>query len=309
MTIRRKSSRFNARYLNGAVCGLAAASIWASWSALTRFAVTTSFDAWDVALLRYGLAGVLLLPVLARRGLAWNRLGWSGLAALVAGAGAPYAIVAASALRLAPAAELSALNPGCIPLFVAAIAFVYLRETVSATQRVGLAFIVAGAVLLIIANAMSTGDAWTTSRLFGAMLALLAAFMWGVFTVVMRRADLQPLHAAALVSTGSLAIYLPIYLAWRGAALAQAPLAELAFQTIFQGVLVTILSLLLYGRAIAMLGASGGAAFGALVPALAALIAIPLLGEWPSATDWLAIVLISAGVYLASGGPIRRRIG
>jgi drug/metabolite transporter (DMT)-like permease len=299
----------SARYLNGAVCGLAAASIWASWSALTRFAVTTSFDAWDVALLRYGLAGVLLLPVLARRGLAWNRLGWRGLAALIAGAGAPYAIVAANALRLAPAAELSALNPGCIPLFVAAIAFVYLRETVSAAQRAGLALIVAGAVLLIVANAMSAGDVWTTPRLLGALLALLAAFMWGVFTVVMRRADLEPLHAAALVSTGSLAIYLPIYLAWRGAALTQAPLVELAFQTIFQGVLVTILSLLLYGRAIAMLGASGGAAFGALVPALAALIAIPLLGEWPSATDWLAIVLISAGVYLASGGPIRRRMG
>jgi len=26
------------------------------------------------------------------------------------------------------------------------------------------------------------------------------------------------------------------------------------------------------------------------------------LGEWPNETDWLGIVLISAGVYLASGG-------
>lgn len=98
-------------YYKGALCGLAAASIWASWSALTRFAVTTSFDPWDVALLRYGLAGVLLFPVLARRGLARDRLGWLGLAVIVIGAGAPYALVAAAALRLAPAAELSALNP------------------------------------------------------------------------------------------------------------------------------------------------------------------------------------------------------
>jgi len=45
-----------------------------------------------------------------------------------------------------------------------------------------------------------------------------------------------------------------------------------------------------------------GAAFLALVPALSALFAIPLLGESPSATDWLAIVLISGGVYLAGGG-------
>ena len=51
-------------------------------------------------------------------------------------------------------------------------------------------------------------------------------------------------------------------------------------------------------------GASAGAAFGALVPPLSALLAIPLLGEWPSAADWGAIMLISAGVYLASGGPL-----
>src|ERR1043166_4347227 len=189
----------NAAYLKRALCGLAAASIWASWSAMTRFAVTTSFDPWDVALLRYGLAGVLLVPVLARRGVARDRLGWLGLAALVAGAGAPYAFVAAGALRLAPAAELSALNPGCIPLFVAAIALVFAREIVSAAQKSGLALIVAGAALLIVANA-GGGEAWSTSRSFGAVLSLLAALMWAVFTVIMRRADLDPLHAAALVS-------------------------------------------------------------------------------------------------------------
>ena len=59
-------------------------------------------------------------------------------------------------------------------------------------------------------------------------------------------------------------------------------------------------------RSVAILGASGGAAFGALVPALTAFLAIPLLGEWPSDTGWVAIVLISAGVYLTSGGPLPR---
>jgi drug/metabolite transporter (DMT)-like permease len=120
----------------------------------------------------------------------------------------------------------------------------------------------------------------------------------------MRQARLDPLHAAALVSTGSLVIYLPLYLALYGTRLAQMPLADFTIQAVFQGIVVTIVSLLLYGRAVAILGASRGAAFGALVPALSALFAIPLLGEWPSKTDWLGIALISAGVYLASGGPL-----
>jgi drug/metabolite transporter (DMT)-like permease len=297
----------SARYLKGAAYGLAVAAIWASWSAVTRFAVTTRFDAWDIALLRYAAAGVLLSPVLMRRGLARDRLGWFGLVALVAGAGAPYALVAAGALRLAPVAGLNALNPGCIPLFVAAIAWVFARESVPAAQRAGLALIVIGAVVLIAENAADAGEVWTSSRVFGAMLALLAALMWGVFTVIMRRADIEPLHATALVSTGSLVIYLPVYLAWRGAALAQVPLIDLATQIVFHGVLVTIVSLLLYGRALVLLGASRGAAFASLVPALSALIAIPLLGEWPSAADWFAIVLVGAGVYLASGGSMYRR--
>jgi drug/metabolite transporter (DMT)-like permease len=104
-------------------------------------------------------------------------------------------------------------------------------------------------------------------------------------------------------------IYLSLYLAVHGARLAQVPLAGLAVQAVFQGVLVTIVSLLLYARAITILGAPGGAAFGALVPALSALFAIPLLGEWPDTYDWAGIVLVSAGVWLASGGPVPGRAG
>ncbi|HEV3183710.1 MAG TPA: DMT family transporter, partial [Xanthobacteraceae bacterium] len=171
----------------------------------------------------------------------------------------------------------------------------------------GLWLIAAGALVIVGWHAAAGASA---ARAFGDALFLLASFLTACFTVVMRQARLAPLHATALVSTGSLVIYLPVYLALFGTRLARVPPADLAVQTIFQGILVTIVSIVLYGRAVAILGASGGAAFGALVPALSALFAIPLLGEWPSATDWLGIALVSAGVYLTSGGPmpgIRRR--
>jgi drug/metabolite transporter (DMT)-like permease len=68
-------------------------------------------------------------------------------------------------------------------------------------------------------------------------------------------------------------------------------------------------ALWLYCRAVAILGASAAAAFGALVPALSALFALPLPGELPSRPGWVAISLISLGVYLANGAPLppRRR--
>jgi drug/metabolite transporter (DMT)-like permease len=288
------------RYLEGAAFGLAAVSIWASWSAVTRVAVTTSLDAWDVAALRFGVAGLLLMPVAVRRGLARDRLGWLGLALLIGGAGAPYVLLAAGGLRFAPAHHQAALNPGIMPLFVALIAGLVLRERLSGIRKLGLLLILAGALVIVGWH----GPDWSTAQAFGHALFLSAAFLWACFTVVVRQARLDPLHAAALVSTGSLAIYLPFYLALHESRLAQVPLGDILAQAFFQGVLVTIVSLLLYGRAVAILGASGGGAFGALVPALSALFAIALIGEWPSETDWAAIGLLSVGVYLASGGPL-----
>jgi len=289
-------------YLKGAAFGFAAASIWAGWSAMTRLAVTTNLDALDIAALRFGVAGILLAPVVVQRGSARDRLGWLGLAVVIVGIGAPYVLVAAGGLRFAPASDQGALNPGCMPLFVALIAAIVLGENISVARKLGL--ILAGALVTMVWHAIDRSIAWNASRTFGDALFLCAALMTAGFTVVMQRARLDPLHAAALVATGSLVIYLPIYLAVAGTRLAAVPLPDLTVQAIFQGVLVTIVSIVLYGRAIVILGASGGAALGALVPALSALFAIPLLGEWPSKTDWLGIILISAGVYLASGGPL-----
>jgi drug/metabolite transporter (DMT)-like permease len=288
----------DAQYLKGALFGIAMAAIAASWSAVTRLAVTTNLGPWDIATLRFGVAGLLLFPVLLRRGLALDRLGWTGLAAIVIGGGVPYVLLAAYGLHFAPASDQGALNPGCTPLFVALIAAMVSDEKLSATRVLGLALILVGALLTVFQHVA----AWNALRCLGDAFFLGAGLLWACFTVTMRWAKLDPLHAAALVSTGSAVICLPVSFAWHAGHLTQTPLGEIALQAIFQGIMVTIVALLFYGRAIASLGASGGAAFLALVPALSALLAIPLLDEWPSPTDWLGIGLISAGVYATSGG-------
>jgi drug/metabolite transporter (DMT)-like permease len=103
-------------------------------------------------------------------------------------------------------------------------------------------------------------------------------------------------------------LYLPVYWVLPGTAIAHAPWFDIALQAVVQGVLTAVVSLMLYGRAVGILGASSGAAFAALCPAMTALMAIPILGEWPQNRDWAAIVLISAGVYIVSGGPLPRRL-
>src|SRR5947209_3530100 len=232
----------SSNYLKGAAFGVAAVSIWASWSVITRLAVTTGLDAWDIAALRFGVAGLLLSPVIVRRGLARNRLGWLGLAVLIAGVGAPYALVAACGLRFAPASDQGALNPGCMPLFVALIAATGRREKLSASQKSGLGLILAGALIIVGRH----GEGWNALRTLGDALFLSASFLTACFTVVLSRAKLDPLHAAALVSTGSLVLYLPLYFGLFGGRLGQVPITALTMQALFQGVLVTIVSVVLY---------------------------------------------------------------
>lgn len=157
-------------YLKGAVSGFAAVSIWASWSVITRSAVTTNLNAWDIAELRFGVAGLLLAPVLLRRGLALDRLGSFGLAVIIAGNGAPYALIAATGLQFAPAYDSGALNPGCMPLFVALIATVVLKEQLSTTRKLGFFLILVGAVIIVAWHGW--GRTWSISRTIGDALPL-----------------------------------------------------------------------------------------------------------------------------------------
>src|SRR3954464_6796617 len=122
----------------------------------------------------------------------------------------------------------------------------------------------------------------------------------------MRQARLDGLHAAGIAAVGALFLYVPGYFLVEGASLTKAPSGDIALQAFVQGILTAIVSLIFYGRAVSILGASSGAAFAALSPAMTAVMAIPILGEWPSAMDWIAIAAISVGVYVVSGGPLPR---
>jgi drug/metabolite transporter (DMT)-like permease len=132
------SNPTTAEYTRGALYGLAAASIWAGWIVMARFGLRTSFTPWDIAALRFGVGGLLLLPCLLRKGLAVERLGWIGLAALVIGCGAPMVLLVNAGLLFAPAAHAGGLFSGVVPLMVALIAAPILHEAFTAASELAL---------------------------------------------------------------------------------------------------------------------------------------------------------------------------
>ena len=247
------------------------------------------------------MAGSILLPYVMHKGLARDRLGWVGLVAIVLGCGAPMVLLVNAGLLFAQ--RMRAPSSGVMPLMVAILAAAVLREAFTPQKRVGLVLIVMGAVRIV----WGTGGTIGTVQNIGHVLFLAAGLAWACYTVAMRRARLDGLHAAAIAAVGSLVLLSPAYAWITGTGVFEAPLADIALQAVVPGSLTAIAALLLYGRMVSILGATSGAAFVALTPAMTALMAIPILGEWPLAIDWIAIALISIGVYVVSGGPLPAR--
>jgi len=299
------SSPTGQEYARGALLGLAAVSIWSGWIVVSRLGLRTSLTPWDITAIRFGVAGVIVLPYLIRKGLAVDRLGFIGLAAILLGGGAPMVLVANAGLVFAPAAHAGALFPGVMPLQVAILAAFLLGEVFTVTKRIGFVLILVGAIG-IVWGAGGTIGSWQN---VGHALFIVAGLLWAFYTVAIRNAQLEGLHAAAIAAAGALLTYVPVYGAVTGMSLLNAPWQDVVLQAFVQGLLTAVISLLLYGQAVSILGASSGAAFAALCPAMTALLGIPVVGERPSTIDWLAIILISIGVYFVSGGPMPARLG
>ena len=280
----------------GAAAALSAALIWGSWIVVTRLGVTTTLAPTDVAVLRFGIPAVVLLPVLLREGFALKRIGIGRTAMMVAGAGLPFFLVSSAGMKFAPASHAGALLPGTMPLFVALLAALFDGERFSAVRLGGFGFVIAG-VLAIGGYQLLAGDGgeWR-----GDLLFLAGAFLWAVYTLVFRRAGIGAWHGAALINAYSIIGLLPLAL-WTGSHLTELSWPQLGLQALSQGVLSGIVALFAYGLAIRRLGAPRAAVFISLTPVIAALIALPVLGERPDVATSLGIVAVSLGVALASG--------
>ena len=286
--------------MQGAAWGLFAISIWVGWILLTRYGVTTTLSPYDITALRFACAGLLLAPVVYRRGWGIRQVGITKWLVIVCCAGVPYVLIASSGLQFAPAAHAGALVPGTMPLWAALLAMLFLKEKITGVRKLGLMLIPVGIVIFVGAGLTD----FASGNWRGHLLFLTAAMTWASFTVAMRSAGqsgFTPLQAAAVVSVVSAVVYLPVYLLFLPHRIMEAPLGPIFTQTIYQGIFVSIISLYAYARSVAILGASLGASFASLVPVLAMLTAIPLLGEWPKASDYIGIAAITFGVFLSSG--------
>jgi drug/metabolite transporter (DMT)-like permease len=282
--------------------GVAAALLYAGQFVATRWSMLGTLTPWDLAVLRFGVAGPLLLPIVVRHGFGRGAgIGWGRAVVLAIVAGAPYTLILYAGLALAPAGHGAVIITGATPLVSTLLVWLWLGERPSATRLGGLPLIVAGLVLVSWPGLRGGHGAATW---LGDLLFAVDAVLWGLFTVLARHWRVDPIRVTAVVWVLALA-YLPGYFLVFGARLLAAPRGEVLFQALYQGVGVAIAALALYAWAIRVLGASVGSLVMPLVPVFGVLLAVPVLGEVPAVIQVIGMLGVSIGMVLAAGAGAR----
>jgi drug/metabolite transporter (DMT)-like permease len=261
----------------------------------TRYSVLNGLTSLDLVALRYGVAGVVLMPYFCRLGLRdLGGIGWLKGICLCCLAGAPYMVVFFYGLSFAPAAHGAVLNPGIVPSVVF-LSMVFLgRQSFSLSRALSLLLIVLGLMLVTRSSFSTRGQV-----LFGDILLFITGISWGLFTLFAKLWELRPMQAAAVVSVISL-LYLPPYLVFYHRGFESASLTHVMSQAIFQGLVNSIAILYLLTYAVHKLGAQLTALFSPLVPVLTTLLAVPLLGEIPNTVQWTGVIVVVLGMLSAA---------
>jgi drug/metabolite transporter (DMT)-like permease len=280
----------------GIAAGLVTALIGASWQVVSRSASLTALGPIELAILRYAVPTLLLLPITWRVGLLPKDVSVKTLLLLVCGSGLPFGLLAFAGTRFAPAAHMGVMIAATGPLITAGLLWFIDRSRVSRSRGVGLALIAFGVVLMGANSLTASSRAWV-----GDILFLLAAIAWGGYGIAVRKSNLSPWQAAAIVNTWSALLLLPIVYFYGVDGFFRVSPTTLIVQFFWQGVLAGVFGLVTYTFAVRQLGAASAAAFGALVPVLSALGGWLILTEPMTALIAVAALMATAGVVFALG--------
>ena len=167
--------------VRGASFGLVAALAGGGYLALARAGVIGGIGPADLTLLRFGVAGTLLFPVLFRHGIGdLGGVGWRRGLVLTALTGPPFALLQTGGFVFAPLAHGAVIMPAVVTTVAMLLAFVALPERIDATQLAGTGVVILG-LALIGADGLVSG---TANNSVGDLMFVGAGLLLAAYTVL-----------------------------------------------------------------------------------------------------------------------------
>lgn len=242
-----------------------------------------------------GIGGVLLLITTPRGVLALLRdrtaLGWLGVGA---GSVFVYPLAFYSGMDFAGVAIGTVVALGSAPIFAAALEVMIERRAPGWPWRIGTGFALLGMILLIGGGGVIGQN--PAVRNTGIILGLLAGASYAVYTYgsvrLIARGHSARSVMGAVFGFGAI-LLMPLVLVlgaqhWSDPA-TMPIVAYLALGPMF-------LAYLLFGQGLRTVGSSSATTITLIEPVVATLLAVTVVGEQLSATAWVGLALIMAGV-------------
>lgn len=296
------------QFVKGVVVGLVAASIGALYTVFARWGIARGLTSPDLTVLRFGVAGILMLPVLIlaiRRDLMQFTTRWRIWLLVALLAGTPFGLLMFGALQFAPPSHAAIFPFTAMSVMGMVLGAVVLGDRMTARRVVGLAVVLMGLVLVSGVQVASL----TLRASLGDAMFLVAGTFWAGFGTVLRKHRLDPLLTTAVISISALLTYVPAYF-WFSGGEGLVLVAQHVFwvEVLVQGVIAGAGTLYTYSKMVSLLGPARAAVFPALAPGLAALMAWPLLGHVPAIPETVGLLLVMTGLIIAvtiSGDPAK----
>ena len=284
----------------GLAWGLLAAAIWTVYSVLARLGIKSGLSPLDMTLLRFTPGALVMLPFVWHWGLRdLAGIGWRRGAVLAALSGPVFSLLMMTGFAYAPLVHGAVIAPACQMITGIGLSAWLARAPVTRETVLGAAFVMLGLAFM-------GGDALLHAGgdnvLLGDLLFALAGCSWGLFGALSRRWRVDAMRITGVAVVLSFAMFAPLYVAVadpRG--LFSAAPGFVALQAVAHGIGAGLVAVLAYSRAAVLLGPGRAAFFGAMVPGAASLLAIPVLGEVPTALQVAGLLAVVVGLLLAFG--------
>ena len=276
------------------LCGVGSALFWALGFVAARHGVLIGMSPLALALHRFVWPGLVLLPVIAVRGLGnLGGVGWRRGIVLTLFGGLPLALLSYIGYLFVPLGHGGIIQPSCAALGGLVLARLVLKEPLPRRRVAGALAIVIGLGVIGIEALRTLGS----QGLAGDLLFVAAGSSFAVFGMFLRRWRISPMLAVAVTSVLSL-VGLPALLLFGSGGLLTAGFLENLLQAVAQGAFAGAGATYLFTRAVVLLGASRAVLYPSLVPPFTLLIGFLALGEVPSISQLIGLAIVIVGFRL-----------
>lgn len=264
--------------------------IWSGWIILSRLGVNSNLSPSDITLLRFGTAAIVTLPFAIQ--FDWRKYSWYQIILLALGCGFPYTMFSFYGLKILKAANAGVLVNGMLPVIGALFAVYIFKKKLSLRKWLAVGVLLAANMMMIQWSMFSSAKYY-----WGVVLLLCAAFTFSIYMASIKKWTFSIKEVVSIVPITNTLLFLPVWF-FSESNIQQAAWSSVLLQIVYQGLIVSVLALVLITYTVNQLGSGTMSVYLSYVPVVTALLGWGFLNEPLTNLELVSISICTLGLWL-----------